>query len=91
MTEAERFNINLFSGSGNKKSTFKKVTLKNIFEEIDSRTLPENVKENLKNKAKNYPYEAFKLFLLSLDRHISEEINNNIKNNSSVKELEFPD
>jgi hypothetical protein len=91
-TENLNFNLSLNGDSRNKSSSFRKINLKNVFEAIDKKTIDDDVKDSLKNKAKNYPHQALKLFILNLDRHIAEENKKNInKNKNKINELEFPE
>lgn len=92
MGETENFNFHLsLSGEEPRRKSFiKTTTLKNVFDAIDKKTIEEDIKECLKNKAKNYPHQALKMFILNLDRHISEENKNKNKENK-INELEFPE
>lgn len=91
MSEAENFNFNLsIDGEESRKLKInRRTTLKNVFEVIDKKTIDNSIKEILKNKAKSYPHQALKMFILNIDRHISAENKKNIKN--KVNELEFPE
>ena len=90
--EAENLNFHLSAGQDQpiKSGNFRKITLKNVFDAIDEKVLTESIREKLKNKARNYPHQALRIFLLSLDRHIAQE-SKNIKPTVEQKELEFPE
>lgn len=88
MNEAQNIKLGLSSGESVSKKSFKRVTLKNIFDAIDKRTIPESLKNKLKEKAKNYPHQALNMFLVSLDRFIAED--NKKYFNVNKNELEFP-
>lgn len=90
-TENLNFNLSLNGDSRSKNSSLRKINLKNVFEVIDKKTIDDDTKNSLKNKAKNYPHQALKLFILNIDRHIAEENKKNRNKKNKINELEFPE
>jgi hypothetical protein len=91
MSNAENINLSLSAGENSRKSNFKKINLKTVYDAIDEKVISESLRKKLKDKAKNYPHQALKIFLLSLDKHIATENRKNIDINNDKNELEFPE
>ena len=89
MQEAENVRFNI-SGAGGGRSSFTRITLKNVYDAIDEKVLDESMRDSLKKTASNYPFQALNNFILNLDKYVSKEISKNGFKNKK-EELEFPD
>jgi|688.fasta_scaffold00614_84 hypothetical protein len=91
MNEAQNLNMSLSYGQQNaSRNSFRKITLKNVFEAIDKKTISDDLKNKIKEKAKNYPHQALNMFLINLDKTITKENKKDIALNKK-DELEFPE
>jgi hypothetical protein len=76
MNEAENFKFKISTGNdeldSRPKSNFKILTLDEVYKIIESSTVDENTKTELKKKANNYPFNALKTFVKNLDKNISK-------------------
>jgi len=89
MNEAQNLNISLSYGQNASRNSFRKTTLKSVFEAIDKKTISDELKNKIKEKAKNYPHQALNMFLINLDKTITKENKKDMLNNKN--ELEFPE
>jgi hypothetical protein len=89
MNEAQNLNISLSYGQNTSRNSFRKITLNNVFEAIDKKTISNELKNKIKEKAKNYPHQALNMFLANLDKTIAKENKKDMLNNKN--ELEFPE
>jgi hypothetical protein len=76
MNEAENFKLKISTGrdefDNRVPSSFKILTLKDVYKIIDNSQTDDNTKLELKKKADKYPFQALKTFIKNLDKNIAK-------------------